>query len=106
MANSNNPKGSGNNKKSRKSVKLRSQSEPVEQCSWGEVDVGQLIATIQAVTLGGGGFMQTRSRDGGVIGVKIYHDDFDNGTIWFRPEEASAILYEIHEMFVQGGYSE
>jgi hypothetical protein len=90
------------NSKGARTLKFGSAKETVEPCTWSEVNPTAIQATIEQLTLASGAIMFTRSGDGGVLGIRVYHDDVQTETIWARPDEMDTILFEIHETFKEG----
>jgi hypothetical protein len=88
--------------KGTRTLKFGSAKDVVEPCSWSEVNPEALQATVTQLTLAQGAIMFTRSGDGGVLGIRVYHDDVQTETIWARPDEMDSILFEIHETFKEG----
>jgi hypothetical protein len=88
--------------KGTRALKFGSAKEAVEPCAWREVSPDAIKATIDQLTLARGAIMFTRSGDGGVLGIRVYHDDVQTETIWARPDEMDGILFEIHETFKEG----
>ncbi len=97
-----NPAHSGEaNKKSkgRRALSLRQTQKEVVPSNWTAINAEMVISMVGMVTEAGGAVMLTRSRDGGVCGVRIYHDDVLPDTIWFTEDEAQSVLFEIYENF-------
>ena len=59
---------------------------------WSEVNPEHVNHIIHLITQDGGAVMFTRSQDGGVLGVRVYHDDYEVETLWGR---AGDEMYEI-----------
>lgn len=102
MANSNNPKRSGNAKGTKK-LRLRSRKAgEVQQSYWSNINPDHVTSATDVVTRSGGALMFTRSSDGGALGLRVYHDDFLLETLWGTDRgEMQDILADIWENFTE-----
>lgn len=63
---------------------------------WTDAATDSILEMVDAVTDAGGAVMLTRSQDGGTLGIRVYHDDYDLKTYWARPgEEMDALVATI-----------
>lgn len=69
----------------KKTIKFGAQD--VDEVSWKDVDQEGLHGLVEFIVGHGGGVMFNRSRDGGALGVRVYHDDLENKTLWFRDQD-------------------
>lgn len=98
-----NPARSGSIKKSdkgRKSLKSADRQKEVVPSYWSDLNPDHVIATLDIVTKKGGALILNRSRDGGVLGIKLLHEDYQADTIWGHSRgEIQEALEEIWEEF-------
>lgn len=53
--------------------------------AWFQFNPELVTFLVHAVTLAGGAIMLGRSSDGGVLTIRIYHDDYERTAIYLRP---------------------
>jgi len=77
-----------------KSKKIEQQRLPWEKdtgtpsvCTWDEIDALLVAYVVCAVGNAGGSAQFTGSRDGGALGIRVYHDDAKSRTVWGQPGE-------------------
>lgn len=77
----NNPRGTKSPKKS--PGQRFNQSN--ENASWAGFPTEVVVFLVHAVTMAGGAIMLGRSSDGGVLTIRLYHDDYERTAIYVRP---------------------
>jgi len=83
----NNPRGTKTSTKK----SLQRNSENTAVVSWSMVNAELLTFLVHAVTMAGGAIMLGRSSDGGVLTIRVYHDDYDKTAIYIRPTQQEGI---------------
>ena len=88
------------NSKGKKKLRTAKEQKEVVQSFWGELNPDHVTALIDAVTRNSGALIFNRSRDGGVLGIKLLHEDYEADTIWGHSRgEIQETLEEIWEAF-------
>ncbi len=70
------------NKGNKKSLRKKSGDDGGKPSYWIDLNPDHVVALIHAVTVSSGAVMLMRSSDGGALGLRIYHDDYETESLW------------------------